>query len=209
MACGTLKIVNESVPGCTSHQIKQMQESICHLKDCCSSSWNKTSSFPLSLGAEAQDIYMEDEERPAVWCFPFFFFYLQEIALLCKRTASSPTAEQSYDKSVCRRGRLISPLRSCICLREARRESIFLGDSEGIKASWQAHGLEMSPIKKTWTCLTLIGKSRAVTVHALIWETSTITLEIIKILGEWVFWFCLWFPFSHYWQKPHLWIFLF
>lgn len=57
------------------------------------------------------------------------FFFLQEIALLCKRNASSPTAEQSYDKkSVCERGKLMSPFEKLHLFEgDKERESSFAG----------------------------------------------------------------------------------
>lgn len=90
------------------------------------------------------------------------------------------------------------------------REGIFLGDSKGIKASRRAHGLDMSPIKKPpRTHLTLVGKPGAVVIHSLIWEISTVTPEIIKILGNEFSGFACDFHFLLTDRKKlHLWIFL-
>lgn len=154
---------------------------------------------------------MENKQQQAVWFPPPFFFSFRKLLSYAREMQVHPQQSSHMIRNLfAREGSSFPPLRSRICLRETRKEKgVLLGDREGIKASWQAHGLEMSPIKKTWTHLTLIWKSGAVTVHSLIWETSTIILEIIKILVEWIFWSCLRFPFSHYWQKLHLWIFLF
>lgn len=185
----------------------------CHLKDWYSSSRNQAASLPLSSRAEAYDIYMENEERPAVWFPPPPFFLpwgncslMQEKCEFTHSGASSHVIRNPF----AREGVSFSLSEAAFVWGKHEREGIFLGDSKGIKASRRAHGLDMSPIKKPpRTHLTLVGKPGAVVIHSLIWEISTVTPEIIKILGNEFSGFACDFHFLLTDRKKlHLWIFL-